>query len=91
MFFFHSVQLSPAVLHIGDNGTSDHTQSNAERKTNGISHHADTSWKHMETPRSEIDISFLKELPNHNDSTAWILQRNQIEPPQKKILEFNLT
>lgn len=39
----------------------------------------------------EIDISFLKELPNHHDSTAWILQRNQIEPPQKNILECNLT
>ena len=39
----------------------------------------------------EIDISFLKELPNHHDSTAWILQRNQMEPPQKKILECNLT
>ena len=67
MFFFHSVQLSPAVLHIGDNGTSDHTQSNAERKTNGISHHADTSRK---LPEVKLRNWYL--FPERTPKSSWL-------------------
>lgn len=67
MFFFASVQLSPAVLHIGNNGTSDHTQSNAERKTNGISHHADTSRK---LPEVKLRNWYL--FPERTPKSSWL-------------------
>ncbi len=85
-FFLNWVQLSTAVLHIGDNGTSDHTQSNAERKTNGISHHADTS---PESPRSEIDMSFPRELPNHQYSTVYeFYKETKLRGDTKKKLTY---
>lgn len=92
MFFFNSVQLSPAVLHIGDNGTSDHTQSNAERKTNGVSHHADTSRK---LPEVKLRNWYL--FPERTPKSSWLKsmkstkKTNWAATKRDPGMQFNLT